>query len=42
MVRNPTATETTDLTTNRMVHELAALDFETPQADARRGWPSRA
>ncbi|SEI18275.1 Acetyltransferase (GNAT) domain-containing protein [Rhizobium tibeticum] len=35
MVRNPTATETTDLTTNRMVHELAALDFETPQAEAR-------
>jgi len=35
MVRNPPASETTDVTTNRMVHELAALDFDAPQADAR-------
>ncbi|WP_431320575.1 GNAT family N-acetyltransferase [Rhizobium sp. YTU87027] len=35
MARNPPATETTDVTTNRMVHELAALDLDTPRADAR-------
>lgn len=35
MVRTPPASETTDVTTNRMVHELAALDFDRPQADAR-------
>lgn len=35
MVRTPPASETTDATTNRMVHELAALEFETPKADAR-------
>ena len=35
MVRNPPATETTDVTTNRMVHELAALDFDMPRPDAR-------
>ncbi|KQV73341.1 GNAT family N-acetyltransferase [Rhizobium sp. Root1220] len=35
MVRTPPANETTDATANRMVHELAALDFDTPQADAR-------
>ena len=35
MVRIPPATETTDVTTNRMVHELAALDFDMPRPDAR-------
>jgi len=35
MVRTPPTSETTDVTTNRMVHELAALDFDRPQADAR-------
>ncbi|MDM9627181.1 GNAT family N-acetyltransferase [Rhizobium sp. S152] len=35
MVRTPPASETTDATTNRMVHELAALEFDTPKADAR-------
>lgn len=35
MVRTPPVSETTDATTNRMVHELAALEFETPKADAR-------
>jgi hypothetical protein len=35
MVRNPPVTQTTDATANRMVHELAALDFDTPRAEAR-------
>ncbi|OCJ11179.1 hypothetical protein A6U87_27625 [Rhizobium sp. AC44/96] len=35
MVRTPPATETTDAMANRMVHELAALEFDAPQADAR-------
>ncbi len=35
MVRTPPATPTTDATKNRMVHELASLEFDTPQAEAR-------
>jgi hypothetical protein len=34
MVRTPPNTESTDATTNRMVHELASLNFEGPQAEA--------
>lgn len=35
MVRTPPNTESTDATTNRMVHELASLNFDGPQAEAR-------
>ncbi|QFY61550.1 GNAT family N-acetyltransferase [Rhizobium grahamii] len=35
MVRTPSATPTTDATKNRMVHELASLAFDAPQAEAR-------
>ena len=35
MVRNPPGTQTTDSTANRMVHELASLEFDAPQAEAR-------
>jgi hypothetical protein len=35
MVRVPPVTETTDSNANRMVHELASLRFDGPQAEAR-------
>jgi hypothetical protein len=35
MVRVPPVTETTDGNANRMVHELASLRFDGPQAEAR-------
>ncbi len=35
MVRVPPITESTDSNANRMVHDLAALKFEAPQAEAR-------
>jgi hypothetical protein len=35
MVRVPPVTETTDGNANRMVHELASLRFDRPQAEAR-------
>lgn len=35
MVRVPPITESTDSIANRMVHDLAALKFEAPQAEAR-------
>ena len=43
MVRLPPVTESTDSITNRMVHDLAALNFEAPQAEARAeiGRPGR-
>ena len=43
MVRIPPVTESTDSIANRMVHDLAALHFEAPQAEARAeiGRPGR-
>jgi hypothetical protein len=35
MVRVPPVTESTDSNANRMVHELASLKFDAPQAEAR-------
>ncbi len=43
MVRVPPVTESTDSTANRMLHDLAALNFDAPQAEARAeiGRPGR-
>ncbi|SCW88304.1 Acetyltransferase (GNAT) domain-containing protein [Rhizobium mongolense subsp. loessense] len=35
MVRVPPVTESTDTNANRMVHELASINFDLPQAEAR-------
>jgi hypothetical protein len=35
MVRTPPGSQTTDATANRMVNELASLEFDVPQAEAR-------
>ena len=43
MVRPPPVTESTDRITNSMIHDLASLHFEAPQAEARAeiGRPGR-